>query len=93
VEGRAEKETDFLFGQFEAYLRAIEFCVRRGLIEVTSEPTRSNREFTFSQKAIQKAYERSVAWPRRYFNYEPRYLRSHFFEYSRVGTEKNRTKS
>ncbi len=87
VKPRDGKKMKYLFWRFEVFLKRISFCKSIGLIEVAPEPTKSDTPLVVSKKVIQKSYERSVAWSKRFFGYEPKYLRNHFSRYFHIEIE------
>jgi peptidoglycan/xylan/chitin deacetylase (PgdA/CDA1 family) len=47
----------------------------------------SERTLTFSKEAVDRYYESSIRWPRRYFNYEPKFIRKHFESFFEITSQ------
>jgi peptidoglycan/xylan/chitin deacetylase (PgdA/CDA1 family) len=81
VPERAPKEADKLFRRFELFLRQILFLQKLKLIRIDSELNMSTRDLTLSKNRIRVLYEESMRWPKRYFNFTPRFAYGHFQEF------------
>lgn len=79
---RQEIQSKFL--KFESSLKLIALLRRMKLIEVTPYLSESQIDLTITRKGILESYRASVNWPKRYFDYEPIFLLSHFFDYFNV---------
>jgi peptidoglycan/xylan/chitin deacetylase (PgdA/CDA1 family) len=74
-------ESSLLFGRFELLLKRVSMLRHAGLIEVDSNLVISHKELSVDQSQVQKYYETSMRWPKRYFNYTPRFIHVHFNEF------------
>ena len=75
------KETQLLFRRFEFMLKQITFLQRARLIKVDVNLNSKPRDLIISKNEIQKCYEASIEWPKKYFNYNPKFTRAHFNEF------------
>lgn len=85
VRPRGRVETVSLFLDFELLLKQVKLLERIEFVEVTSYLSRSREDLKITRKGVEKCYEKSMTWPRDFFGYEPKFLRSHFFRYFDVG--------
>jgi hypothetical protein len=92
---RKREETKSLFRKFNSLLNQIRKLQKTGLIEVTPNLERSNRELTVSKINVEKCYQTSLRWAINQ-NYKPKFLRHHFFRFFNLDlyvliTQKNTT--
>lgn len=78
---RDAREVKFLLRSFDLFLKWIKHFEKMRLIGVTSNLIKSERNLTVTENTVEKCYEQSVRWARKGFNYEPKFLRSHFFKF------------
>lgn len=81
VPPRSERTTDYLLRDFELFLRRTSDLVKKKGLEVTPALEENESEEHFTEKDVKRSYLRSVVWPRRYFNYRPKFLFRHFLRY------------
>jgi len=81
VRERPPKEARSLFSKFELLLKQVSMLRHAGLIEVDSNLTTLPKELSVNQNQLQKCYETSIRWPKKIFNYNPRFIRAHFNEF------------
>jgi peptidoglycan/xylan/chitin deacetylase (PgdA/CDA1 family) len=74
-------EIEKTLGSFDLYLRRVHFLANRGVLEVTTTLEEGFCRTHFSNKEIVQSYMRSTKWFTRDFNYSPKYLLNHFFQY------------
>ncbi len=75
------KEAMSLFARFELLLKQINFLRHTRLMEADTNLSTSNRDLTMNQNDVQKCYMRSIVWPKKFFNYRPKFIRNHFYEF------------
>jgi len=75
------KEARSLFSKFELLLKQVSMLRHAGLIEVDSNLTTSPKGLSVNQNQVQECYETSMRWPKKFFNYTPRFVRVHFNEF------------
>lgn len=75
------KEANLLFARFEKMLKRISMLRNLGLLEVDPVLIPSSNDLIIDQNQIQMCYETSMRWTRRFFNYNPRSISSHFQEF------------
>lgn len=81
VEPRSRIERGSLLFDFELLLKQMKLLEKMSLVEVRPDLGESRENVMVTEKAVEECYKRSVTWPRCFFGYEPRFLRSHFFRY------------
>lgn len=81
VPKRPHKEARLLFSKFEMLLKQVNILKCIGLLEVNSNLTTSTKRLAANQNQVQKCYETSMRWPKKRFNYNPRFIRAHFNEF------------
>lgn len=82
---RGVNEIKYLFNSFDSFLRQIKRLEKVGLMEVTANLKKSERNLIVTKSTIEKDYERSVKWTIRQ-NYKPKFLRSHFFRFFKINS-------
>jgi peptidoglycan/xylan/chitin deacetylase (PgdA/CDA1 family) len=82
-----------MFHCFDLFLKRAKHMEQLGLIEVAPDLRKSQEYFRTSRDKIEKIFQHSVRWPRRYFGYEPKFLRNHFLEFFDMSTFANSHKS
>ena len=81
VPEKPPKEAMSLFSKFELLLKGVSMLRHAGLIEVDSNLAISPKELSVNQNQVQKCYETSMQWPKKFFDYTPRFVRAHFNEF------------
>lgn len=81
VRERPLKEATSLFIRFELLLKQINLLRRAKLIEVNPDLSTPSRDLIMSENDVQKCYEASIQWPKKFFSYNPRFIRTHFYEF------------
>jgi hypothetical protein len=80
VPKRPRKETELLFNKFELLIKLISSLRKTKLID--TDPTFINsKNLTITKQKIDTCYETSISWARERFNYKPKYIRNHFYEF------------
>ncbi len=75
------KEAMPLFARFELLLKQINFLRHTRSIEVNPKLKKSVRDLNMSEDEIEKCYMGSISWPKKHFNYSPKFIRDHFYEF------------
>jgi peptidoglycan/xylan/chitin deacetylase (PgdA/CDA1 family) len=70
-----------LVKSFDRLLRQIAGLRKLRIAKVMPELSKAENQLILSRDDIEKIYEFSVGWTKKYFEYEPRFLRSHFFKF------------
>ena len=70
-----------MFYKFELFLKRVKRIQKLGLVNVTPDLSKAEKNLTITKEKIEEIYERSMVWPRKFFNYEPKFLKKHFFEF------------
>jgi len=78
---RPLKEVTSLFTKFELLLKIISISHHIKLVKVDPHPSISTRDLVVSENIVQKCYEASIIWPKRFFDYNPRFIYNHFQEF------------
>ena len=80
-QSRSLNEIKSLFCKFNLLLKQIKSLEETGLIKIESDLTEAEEKLTATQINVQKCHETIVQWPKKFFNYEPKFLRRHFFSF------------
>ena len=75
------KEAKSLFRKFKLLLKHITLLQRSRLIKVNPNLNTPTRDLIMCKKEVQKCYEASIGWPKKYFNYNVKYTRAHFYNF------------
>ena len=78
---RPAKETAFLFNKFEILIKRINFLRKAKLIETNALFNTSNKKLNTNKEQVNRCYETSMQWSRKRFNYNPKFIRNHFYEF------------
>jgi peptidoglycan/xylan/chitin deacetylase (PgdA/CDA1 family) len=81
VPKRSAKETEHLFYRFELLIKRIDFLRKIKLIETNPSFDASNKKLNICKELIDKYYETSMQWSIKRFNYHPKYIKNHFYEF------------
>jgi hypothetical protein len=81
---RPLEEAASLFARFEVLLKMIIAFHRIGPIEIDPHPNVETKDLVFSEDDVEECYRNSVTWPRRYFQYSPRFVHDHFQEFFEI---------
>jgi len=82
VPKRPEKETSLFFRKFELLIRRVSALNKAKLVDVTPNfnlPSKSLNAITKEQ--VQECYEKSMQWSQKRFNYYPKFIQRHFFDF------------
>ena len=90
---RELQEVKSLIKSFELFLKNIKIFERLGLIEVTTKPENTKKELVITNKIVEKCYAHSMRWAKNVFNYKPKYLRNHFYQFFNVFASQNADKT
>lgn len=83
VPQRRSKEITSLFFRFELLLKQINFLRHIKLMQIDANlnASASPKKLIVSRNNVQKCYEMSVRWPKKFFHYTPRFVCAHFHEF------------
>lgn len=81
---RTSCEFQSFFRNFGLFLKWISHLEKMRLLETKPKLKKSGKKFVFTKSDVEKIYEYAVRWPRNVFNYEPKYLHSHFCKFFNV---------
>lgn len=81
VPKRTQKETEVLFNKFELLIKRIKFLQKAKMIDTNPTLNSSTKNLTITKEHINKCYETSIQWSKERFNYHPKFIRSHFYEF------------
>jgi hypothetical protein len=88
---RGEAEISALLQNFDLFLKCVKYLEKTGLLQTTPNLKESHKHIAVTRETVIKCYEHSMRWPRRLFNYEPKYLQSHFFRFFNVPLSNEKT--
>jgi peptidoglycan/xylan/chitin deacetylase (PgdA/CDA1 family) len=74
-------EVAALLKGFGTLLGRIKSFERIGILKMTSRLKESNEEVALTREDVVQCYTQSVRWPRRLFQFEPKYLERHFYKF------------
>jgi hypothetical protein len=78
---RPHRDAEALFAKFDLFLKQISVLRRSRLFEVDSNLAKSNKKLSVTSSQVQDCYETSMRWPKKFFNYRPRFIEAHFNEF------------
>jgi hypothetical protein len=78
---RRPEEVASLFTKFELLLNQIRFLQQIKLIEVNPNLNASSKKLATNKNEVERCYERAIRWPKKFFNYNPRFILNHFYEF------------
>jgi hypothetical protein len=77
---KSEYSNDVLYN-FELFLKRLHYLTANGLIEITPPLRDGENKTNFTKLDVDRVYQKSISWPTRFFNYQPKYLHKHFLKY------------
>ena len=86
---RGSQEVKSLIKSFELFLKNIKIFEKLSLIEVTTKLENTKNELVITNETVEKCYVQSMRWAKNVFNYKPRYLRNHFYQFFNVSVSQN----
>ena len=81
VPAKEDSETSMLLKTFGSFLKRAKYLEKIGLIQTTPNLKESHKHISITSEDVIKCYQHSIRWPKRLFEYEPKYLRNHFFKF------------
>lgn len=93
VRTRNWHETAKLLKCFELFLRRVHSLADKGVLEVTPALEEGLLKIHFTNKQIIHSYRRSVQWCTRFFNYTPKFVLNHFYQYFNTDVRSTETNS
>ena len=76
-------ETASLFKGFNLLMKRIDSLQKAKLITVNPSLTDSATDLKMSKYDVTKTYEWSMRWPKQRFHYNPKFVRTHFYDFFR----------
>ena len=70
-----------LFNSFELLMKQLHLLQKLKLVEITPALNKAQDNLYVNENDFERIYQISVLWAKRYFNYNPRFLRSHFLRF------------
>lgn len=81
VPKKPQKEIELLFHNFELLVKRIVFLSKLKLIDTAIDLKSSHMELKIDRREIERCYKTSMRWPVKYFNYDPKHIKRHFYEF------------
>lgn len=81
VKERPLKKTESLFRRFELMLKHINLLRQAKLIDVDPDFSTPPKDLIMDENDVKNCYDASIQWPKRFFSYHPRFIRTHFYEF------------
>ncbi len=78
---RSALEIKSIFSGFESFLKKVKTYEKNGSLTANWKLIDSAENYVVKQNNTERVYEDSVAWPKKFFSYEPKYLNAHFVEF------------
>lgn len=78
---RPIKETALLFARFELLLKRICLLRYARLTEVHPNLNASSNKLATNKTEVKRYYETAIRWSKKFFNCDPRFILSHFYEF------------
>lgn len=78
---RPAKETALLFNKFGILIKRINILRKAKLVETDPLSNSPDKKFNIGNEQVNRCYETSMRWPRKRFNYNPKFIRNHFNEF------------
>jgi len=78
---RPSKESASLFTKFEMLLKQIRLLQRAKMIKTDINLNRSPNKLIVNKEKVKKCYETSMQWCKKAFNYKPKFILNHFYEF------------
>lgn len=81
VPKRSQNETKILFRNFELLIKRIKFLQNTRIIDTTPSLNAQNKSLTIKPQQVNDCYEASMKWAVKRFNYNPKFIQNHFYEF------------
>jgi peptidoglycan/xylan/chitin deacetylase (PgdA/CDA1 family) len=81
VRERSPEEVKLLFTRLELLLKQINLLRHTELIDVDPELNIPSVDLTMNENDVHDCYSASIRWPKRFFDYSPKYVYDHFHEF------------
>ena len=81
VPQRPAKETALLLNKFELLIKRINFLCKAKLTETDPLFNTPDKKLNVNKEQVDRCYETSMQWSRKYFDYHPKFIRNHFYEF------------
>jgi len=81
VPQKPTKEVALLFSRFESLIKQISFLRKAKLIETDPLLNGQVKKLNIDEEQVSMCYEKSMKWSRERFNYNPKFIRNHFYEF------------
>jgi len=78
---REASQSKSLFHKFEDLLKVVNFLKKMGLVKVDTNLNLPSKDLITTKSEIDNCYEMSARWPRKFFNYNPKYIYLHFQDF------------
>jgi len=78
---RPIKEATSLFIKLDLLLKRMRLLRHAKLLEIDPSLNASTKELITNEDVVERCYETSMRWPKKLFNYSPRFIRAHFYEF------------
>jgi peptidoglycan/xylan/chitin deacetylase (PgdA/CDA1 family) len=78
---RNPEEIETLFVTFEKFLKRMKQLKKIGIFEFTAKQYESQNELPVTNQIVEECYNHSMRWPKKLFNYEPKFLKKLFFTF------------
>jgi hypothetical protein len=88
VPERPQKESELLFRNFELLIKRIKLLQKTGIIDTTPFLNIANKNLILTEYQINLCYEKSMQWAVKCFNYHPKLVKNHFYEFFREACQK-----
>jgi len=81
VPERPQNEVALLFRNFDLLIRRIKLLEKARIIDTTPSFNAQNKSLTMTKRQVDNCYEMSIKWAVKRFNYHPKFIKGHFYEF------------
>jgi hypothetical protein len=78
---RDTEEVELLFKSFDTLIKRVQRFEKIKFLDMSPDFKPLNHDSSITLDEVKNCYQRSIRWPKKFFNYEPKYLYNHFLEF------------
>ena len=81
VPERPQSEIALLFRNFDLLIRRIKLLEKARIIDTAPSFNAQNKSLTITKQQVNNCYKTSIKWAVKRFNYRPKFIKNHFYEF------------
>jgi len=81
IRKKNEKEVESCILDLVKFLKRLSLLQKIGITKITPPLESAKKSFHPDKNVLTRSYKMVTDWPTRFFNYSPRYLRSHYLKF------------